>query len=167
MLLLTRLCVTDFIFLSYKSEAWKNNSLKGWKHMQVMQMASLASVRDGAWNCKPVSAPGLGICSWCSWVIHLLSPWGTWVFWVAALCLPVWVTLELLVFADPLFGIQLFCSHLWNLCTIFCLRWCFKVPRLTSCVVLAISWGGLITALILSLFCILLFCFSLWILNCY
>lgn len=48
--------------------------------MQVMQMAALARERDGAWACRPVSAPGLGICSCCPQiivlVIHLLTPWG-------------------------------------------------------------------------------------------
>lgn len=76
------------------------------------------------------------------WVIHLLTQWATWVFWVAALCLPVWVTMKCLVFADALFSSQMSCSHLWNWCKIFCLRGFSKASSLTSCIFLVTLWGS-------------------------
>ena len=52
------------------------------------QMLALASVRDGAQTSRAVSAQCLDVCS-CSpqrWFgfIHLVTQWGTWIFWIAA-----------------------------------------------------------------------------------
>lgn len=72
--------------------------------MQIMQMVALASVRDGAWTCKAVSAPGLGICSWCpqTWGgLFTYSLSGALEFSGLQHCACQSAVLKLLVFADP------------------------------------------------------------------
>lgn len=106
--------------------------------MQIMQMVALASLRDGGWTCRAVSAPGLGICSWCpqTWCgLFTCSPNGAPEFSGLQHCACQ---------SDSHWSLQISClvvrcPALWNLCTIFCSRWCFKASSLSSCIFLATS----------------------------